>query len=408
MIQEKTDIRKNAGIALVVLIFVAFISLGLPDGLLGVAWPEMRRSFGLPLDALGVLLIASTTGYLISSFFNGYFMAKLGVGGLLAASCALTAMALLGYTLTPFWFLMPFFAVLSGLGAGAIDAGLNVYVEANYGEGFMQWMHASFGVGVTLGPIIMTRGLGLTGNWRTGYIIVGTAQLILALIFFLTISLWGDRQKEDRQKETSGGNAVLIEKEEGGVSNPALMETLKYLPAWISIALFFVYTGIEFSFGHWTYSLLTESRGINPEIAGFLAGGYWAFFTIGRILAGFLAYRINSMSLFRGGILLGLTGSLLLALDMGQWVSFLGVALAGMAIAPIFPALVSSTSYRVGEEHTTNTIGMQMAAAGLGGALLPGLAGVLARNISLETIPFFLILLFIVLLGLDLMAKRTH
>lgn len=399
MIQEKTDIRKNAGIALVVLIFVAFISLGLPDGLLGVAWPEMRRSFGLPLDALGVLLIASTTGYLISSFFNGYFMAKLGVGGLLAASCALTAMALLGYTLTPFWFLMPFFAVLSGLGAGAIDAGLNVYVEANYGEGFMQWMHASFGVGVTLGPIIMTRGLGLTGSWRTGYIVVGAAQLILALIFLLTISLWGDRPEEARQKASR-------QKKESGVTRPALMETLKYLPAWISIALFFVYTGIEFSFGHWTYSLLTESRGINPEIAGFLAGGYWAFFTIGRILAGFLAYRINSMSLFRGGILLGLTGSLLLALDMGQWVSFLGVALAGMAIAPIFPALVSSTSYRVGEEHTTNTIGMQMAAAGLGGSFLPGLAGVLARNISLETIPWFLVVLFIILLGLDLFARR--
>ena len=399
MIQEKTDIKKKAGIALVVLIFVAFISLGLPDGLLGVAWPEMRRSFGLPLDALGVLLIASTVGYLISSFFNGYFMAKLGVGGLLAASCALTAMALLGYTLTPFWFLMPFFAVLSGLGAGAIDAGLNVYVEANYGEGFMQWMHASFGVGVTLGPIIMTRGLGLTGSWRTGYIVVGAAQLILALIFLLTISLWGDRPEEARQKASR-------QKKESGVTRPALMETLKYLPAWISIALFFVYTGIEFSFGHWTYSLLTESRGINPEIAGFLAGGYWAFFTIGRILAGFLAYRINSMSLFRGGILLGLTGSLLLALDMGQWVSFLGVALAGMAIAPIFPALVSSTSYRVGEEHTTNTIGMQMAAAGLGGALLPGLAGVLARNISLETIPWFLVVLFIILLGLDLFARR--
>lgn len=401
MIQEKTDIRKNAGIALVVLIFVAFISLGLPDGLLGVAWPEMRRSFGLPLDALGVLLIASTTGYLISSFFNGYFMAKLGVGGLLAASCALTAMALLGYTLTPFWFLMPFFAVLSGLGAGAIDAGLNVYVEANYGEGFMQWMHASFGVGVTLGPIIMTRGLGLTGNWRTGYIIVGAAQLILAFIFFLTISLWENREEGEGQR-------VGKQKPKAAVSDPALMETLKYLPAWISIALFFVYTGIEFSFGHWTYSLLTESRGINPEIAGFLAGGYWAFFTIGRILAGFLAYRINSMRLFKGGVLLGLTGSIILALNLGQWVSFLGVALAGLAIAPIFPSLVSSTSYRVGEKHTTNMIGMQMAAAGLGGALLPGLAGVLARNISLETIPLFLILLFIILLGLDLFARKIR
>ncbi|HQD04852.1 MAG TPA: MFS transporter [Halanaerobiales bacterium] len=401
MIQEKTDIKKKAGIALVVLIFVAFISLGLPDGLLGVAWPEMRRSFGLPLDALGVLLIASTTGYLISSFFNGYFMAKLGVGGLLAVSCALTATALLGYTLTPFWYLMPFFAILSGLGAGAIDAGLNVYVEANYGEGLMQWMHASFGVGVTLGPIIMTRGLGLTGSWRTGYIVVGAAQLILALIFLLTISLWGDGAKQK-----SKGISVTKEEDGRAASNPALLETFKHLPSWISILLFFVYTGIEFSFGHWTYTLLTESRGVNPEIAGFLAGGYWGFFTIGRILAGFLAYRVRSMSLFKAGILFGLSGSVILALNLGQWISFLGVALAGMAIAPIFPALVSSTSYRVGEEHTTNTIGMQMAAAGLGGSFLPGLAGVLARNISLETIPWFLVVLFIILLGLDLFARR--
>lgn len=377
-------------ISLIVLIYVAFISLGLPDGLLGVAWPDMRASFGLPLDALGILLFTSTIGYLTSSFLNGVLINKLGVSVLLSVSCLVTGLALIGYTLAPIWLLLPVLAILTGLGAGAIDAGLNTYVEANYEEGLMQWLHASFGVGVTLGPIIMSSGLRLTGSWRTGYFVVGIAQIILAITFFTTLPMW-------EKQETNNENITKITKQKKD-SEPEMVQTLKYLQSWLSVALFFIYTGIELSVGHWSYTLFTESRGIDPQLAGLWVGGYWASFTLGRILAGFLSFRIKSTNLVKIGGLLALGGSILLSLNLRHWFSFFGITFIGIAIAPIFPALVSSTSDRVGKDHTSNTIGMQIAAAGLGGALLPGLLGVLARNFSLEVIPIFVVCLFLLFL----------
>ncbi|SDK43602.1 MFS transporter [Halanaerobium congolense] len=383
---------------LIALIYIAFISLGLPDGLLGVAWPEMRSSFSLPLDALGIILIGSTTGYLLSSFFNGFFIKKIGVAVLLALSCLATGLALIGYTLAPFWWLLPLLAVLAGMGAGAIDAGLNTYVEKNFNEGLMQWLHASFGVGVTIGPIIMANAIKYSDSWRTGYIIVGTAQIMLALIFVLTLSLW----KDSKNKKQAEG-----EKDKQKKREEKMIDTLKHLPALLSILLFFIYTGIEMAIGHWTYTLFTESRGISTALAGFWVSVYWGSFTIGRILAGFLAYKFLSRKITKYAAVLGLFGSILIAVNLSQGLSLFGIAITGLAIAPIFPALISSTSYRVGKEHTTNTIGMQISAAGLGGALLPGLAGVLAQNISLEIIPIFITILFILFLTINNLIKKV-
>ncbi len=398
-------IQKNSlKIGMILLIYIAFISLGLPDGLLGVAWPSMRGSFGLPLDALGILLFASTIGYLISSFLSGILMTRLGVGGLLAASSCTTALALIGYTLVPVWWLVAALGVFAGLGAGAIDAGLNNYVEANYGEGLMQWLHASFGIGVTLGPIIMTAGLNIFGTWRIGYLVVGVAQLILAVSFLVTAPMWKKRETISLDiTEVKPGNLVPDLK-------PSLWQTLKNSKSWLSAALFFIYTGVELSLGHWAYTLLTESRGIAPEIAGLWAGSYWATFTVGRILAGFLSRNISSRKLVGWGLMLSLIGALLIWWSPNQGIALFGVVLTGFAIAPIFPGMVSSTSYRVGPEHTSNTIGMQIAAAGLGGAVLPGLAGVLARNLSLEVIPVFLVVtitLLFILHTLPITTART-
>jgi fucose permease len=385
--------HKKKKYLLIALIYVAFISLGLPDGLLGVAWPEMRDSFSLPLDALGIILIGSTTGYLLSSFFNGFFMRKIGVAVLLALSCLATALALIGYTLVPVWWLLPLLAVLAGLGAGAIDAGLNTYVEKNFNEGLMQWLHASFGVGVTIGPIIMSSAIKYFDSWRVGYLIVGSAQILLALTFALTLSLWQDPKKASKAAEQSNKKRGKNKQQE-----IKMFETFKYFPALLSVLLFFIYTGIELTLGHWTFTLFTESRGIRTSIAGIWVSVYWGSFTVGRILAGFLAYKFLSRKIAKNAAFLGLFGSALIAINLSKWLSLLGLALTGIAIAPIFPALISSTSYRVGKGHTVNTIGMQISAAGLGGALLPGLAGVLANNISLEIIPVFIIILFITFL----------
>jgi fucose permease len=387
---------RSAKIGLILLVFLAFISLGLPDGLLGVAWPSIRSSFSLPLDALGMLLFATTSGYLTSSFFNGKIISHMGVGGVLAASCAATGAGLIGYTLVPSWWMMVVLGVVAGLGAGAVDSGLNTYVAANFKENFMQWMHAFYGIGVTLGPIIMTNGLNLFNSWRVGYAVVGTAQLLLALSFALTLNLW--QHKKDPSE-------IERPKQITDYKTPYL-ETLRQPIVWLSILLFVIYTGLEASLGAWVYTLLTESRHILPKIAGYLAGSYWITFTIGRIIAGWYTKHISIRTLMLYSISSALFGSVLLLWNPSNVVSMVGVGIIGFAIAPIFPALVSGTSNRVGARHAANTIGMQMAGSGLGVAIIPGLLGVFAQRISLEAIPVGLVVLYAVLLLLYIFSTQ--
>ena len=383
--------KYRAYIGLILLSFIAFISLGLPDGLLGVAWPSIRETFSLRLDALGILLVASTAGYITSSFLSGKLIAKLGVGGTLAASCFLTGAGLIGYTLVPAWWMMVLLGVVAGLGAGAIDAGLNTYIASHFGEGLMQWLHASFGVGVTLGPLIMTAGLNWFNDWHWGYQNVGTAQIILAGCFLFTLRMW-QRTPELPHEE---------EKKEMRLTdyNTPIGETLKQSSVWMSLLMFFIYTGIEVSFGSWTYSLLTLSRNVPTEVAGLWAGSYWATFTLGRILAGLLTRRLGVKNLLVLGQVAAACGAVLLWWNPFPTASIIAVSIIGFALAPIFPALVSLTSLRVGDHHAANTIGMQISAAGFGAAVIPGLAGVLAENISLEAIPVYLTILFGVLIA---------
>lgn len=383
-------IKSYPKIGLVLLAYIAFIALGMPDGLLGVAWPSIREGFKIPLDALGSLLFVSTSGYLFSSFLSGKIIARIGVGKLLAISCALTGIALVGYTIVPSWWVMVVLGVLAGLGAGAIDAGLNTYVAANFGAGLMQWLHASYGIGITAGPFIMTMALTSFQSWRLGYIIVGAFQFVLAISFALTLSMWS-RETDPNPIE----NTKLLT----DYKTP-YRETFKNGRVWLSVLQFFLYTGTEVGVGTWTYSLLTESRGINPEIAGVWTGSYWAMFTIGRILAGLYTRRVGVNKLIIGSLLCALSGSILLWWNPLPIVNLLAVGLIGLAIAPIFPGLVSGTSKRVGDQFTANTIGMQMAAGSLGVALVPSFFGVIARWYTLEIIPVALIILFLIQLGL--------
>lgn len=391
-------IKQYPRIGLALLAFVAFIALGMPDGLLGVAWPSIRGTFGIPLDALGMLITAATAGYLTSSFLNGPLIARWGVGRVLAASCTLTGAALIGYTLVPEWWLMVLLGIVAGLGAGAIDAGLNTYVAAHFGAGLMQWLHASYGIGVTLGPIIMTFALTTLNAWQPGYRIVGGFQITLAVCFALTLALWN-----------SGGRAAGSDEPKRLTDyQTPLSQTLRQPRAWLSVTLFFLYVGAEVSLGVWTYSLLTEARGIDPAAAGLWAGSYWATFTIGRVVAGILIRRTGIHTLIFGGLAGALLGAVLLAWNPAEAVSLLAVALIGFAIAPIFPALTSGTSRRVGDQHAANTIGMQMAATGLGTAIIPSLMGVLARQISLEVVPLGMIAVFAALLALYLLTVRLR
>lgn len=377
--------KNYSKLSLILLAYVAFIALGMPDGLLGVAWPSIRAGFSIPLDALGMLLAAAVAGYMTSSFLSGVLISRMGVGNLLALSCALTGSALVGYTLVPTWWMMVALGVFAGLGAGAIDAGLNTYVATHFGEGLMQWLHASYGIGVTLGPIIMTLALTNLDSWRVGYRVVGGFQFFMAACFVLTLSLWNAR--DDAPKESEPEKKLTD-------YNTPMGETMRQTKVWLSVLLFFLYVGAEVTLGTWAYSLLTESRGVPPQIAGFWAGSYWATFTIGRILAGVYAKRMGINTLVQGGVVLAFIGAILLWWNPSEFVNLLAVALMGFAVAPVFPAMMSGTSARVGDHFAANTIGMQMAAAGLGTAIIPSLIGVLARQTSLEVVPICLVILF--------------
>ena len=408
---------------LVALAFVAFISLGMPDGLHGVAWPSVRDSFKLPVDAIGILLIFSTTGYISASFFNGVLIRWLGLGGLLAVSCVVTGTALLVYGSAPVWPIFVAVSFMGGLGGGAIDAGLNTYVAQNHSETIMQWLHGFFGVGITLGPIIMTLGLQFLQSWRPGYLVVGTTQLLLAGLFFVTRRRWPG--KNIAEEARSWGNLPIDDgasshgaddlggqdagtKGAGGKNVVSMRETLRQFPSILSMMLFFVYTGVELGLGIWSYSLLTESRGIDPTLAGLITGSYWAMFTVGRMLAGLYMKKLRIMTVLMGSTVLAIIGMLLVLLRIDAWVSVFGIAMTGFAIAPIFPGLVSDTVNRVGKRHETNTIGMQVAAAGFGVAIIPSIAGLFARRFSLEAIPLFILAaIFLLLLGLLLSHRHS-
>jgi len=385
-------------IGLVILAYVAFIALGMPDGLLGVAWPSIRTDFSIPLDAIGLLLPVTVAGYMTSSFFSGPIVSRFGVGRVLAASCVLTAAGLIGYTLVPAWWMMVSLGILAGLGAGAIDAGLNTYAAAHFGENLMQWLHASYGIGVTLGPIIMTVALSRWASWHLGYRVVGGFQIALAICFVFTLAMWN-------RKENSSG--VNESKSLTDYKTP-MKATLRLPRAWLSAILFMLYCGTEIALGTWIYSLLVESRGIDATIAGLFAGSYWAMFTAGRVTAGIYAKRIGNHALIAGGLAGASTGTLLLILNPSKAANLIAVALIGFSIAPIFPALMSGTSRRVGESDAANTIGMQMAATGLGGAVIPSVLGVLARRFSLEIVPTVLLMILLILFGLYQLSMASR
>ncbi|HOE34377.1 MAG TPA: MFS transporter [Anaerolineaceae bacterium] len=389
------NLVRTRPVALILLIFLAFIALGMPDGLLGVGWPSIRAGFGQPLDVLGMLLFTTMVGYLTSSFLSGELTRRWGVGKVLIFSCLITGAGLIGYTLVPRWEMMVALGLLAGLGAGAIDSSLNAYVAANFGPGLMQWLHASYGVGVTTGPLIMTAMLARYSSWRPGYLVVGGVQLALALSFVLSLRLW-NWKKADISEDAQAAPE----------SSASLKVTLRQPRVWASMALFFFYVGSEVTLGTWVYSLLTEGRGVDPTLAGYFAGSYWFTFTVGRVLAGVLTRKIKLQKLVIICITAALAGTAVLGLNLGTWANLAAVALVGFAFAPIFPGLMSGTPARVGQSHSNNTIGMQAAAGSLGGTGLTSLVGVLAQTFSLEVVPLVLLFFLGCLLGLYLIFQR--
>lgn len=373
------------------LAYAAFVSLGLPDGLTGVAWPSIRATFGLPLDALGALITAGTAGYLASSFTSGRVVARIGVGRLLVLSCLATAISLLGYGGTPLWAGMVGLGLLAGLGAGAIDAGLNAYAAEKFSARTVSWLHASFGLGAAIGPILMSSVISAGHSWRLGYLVVGVTQLMLAGCFALTRNQWQAHADDGQSAPTASA---------------PMFRTLRLPSAWLSMLLFFLYTGLEVSAGQWLYTLLTEARRMSPALAGVWVSVYWGGLTAGRLLSGVIVARITVRTLLRLCMAGALLGVVLLWLDLALWLSLGGVALLGVSLAPMFPSLISLTPARMGPTHTTNTVGFQIAAAMLGGAALASGFGRIADRFGLETLGPFLLATALLMSGVFAVLER--
>ena len=370
----RSDTSSRSGRSLSLIALLAFFSLGLPDGVLGVAWPSMRGSFALPMSQLGVLLTAAMVGYLASSFASGALVARMGLGRVLAASSAATAASALAYALAPVWGVVVVSAAVAGLGAGAIDAGINVFAAARLSARLTTWLHASYGIGATLGPLLTGAVLGATGSWRMAYGLIGVVLATMTIGFVRTEDRWAVEE----------GPAPLAR------MAPGFGEALRRPAVWLSVGLFFVYAGLEVGVGQWGYSWLAEGRGVAPgRAAGWLAA-YWGSLTAGRVVLGALTNRFSAETLLRGSLAGVFPGIVVLWAGLGPAAGAFGLPLLGLAMAPIFPLLIATTPERVGTAHATHSIGFQVAAFYLGTAALPGAAGVLARHLGLDALGPFL------------------
>jgi fucose permease len=371
---------------LALLAFLAFISLGLPDGLLGVSWPSMRLTFGVPLDALGTLVVFQTLGYLTSSSLSGRILRVLPIGSVLALSTLAAALALLGFATTAHWPLLLACGFLAGLAGGAIDAGLNAYGARHFSARVLNWLHAFFGVGTTLGPLIVTAVLTSGAAWRWSYVIVGGAQLLLAATFFATRARWADAP--------IGA---------GGPARPAAArtrDTLRKPIVWLTMATFFVYAGSEFVVAQWSFTLLTLHRGESVATGGLLVSLYWGSLMVGRVLFGVVADRVPLVRTLTICLAASVVGALLFWLEPTRSLSFLGLMLIGAAFAPVFASLIILTPRWVGPAHADDAIGFQIAAAGLGGASLTAAVGYFAEAVGLATIGVSVLVLTVALLVL--------
>jgi fucose permease len=376
--------------SLLLLAYFAFISLGLPDGLLGVGWPSIYEEFDVPRESVGLLLAAGTAGYLTSSVAAGFTIARLGVGRLLAGSTVLTSLALTGYAVSPVLGVMVCCALILGAGGGAIDSGLNAYAAAAFGPRHMNWMHAFFGLGVALGPLIMTAVLSAGMSWRWGYGLVAAAQAALATAFALTARNW----------------AAHRESPEGPPIKVPIRDTLVIPAVWLGALAFAVYVAVEVAAGLWAYTLLTEGRGLSSAVAGVCVSAYWGSLFVGRVIQGLVAERLGSSRVLLGSLIGMAAGSVLVALPLSGWVAAAGLVIIGFAAAPVFPLMTLTTADRVGVAHTDRAIGVQIGASGLGGAVLPGAVGVLLSRVDVEALGPSLVVMSVLLLLLHLGAAR--
>lgn len=385
---EERSVRK---FTFILIIYATFISLGLPDSLLGVAWPNMVGEFHVAHSAAGIISMTIAICTIISSLQTARIAKKIGTGKLVLGSVLLTAIGLIGFAFTQHYFLLIVAALPLGFGAGAIDTSLNEYVAVNFRAHHMNWLHAFWGVGATLGPIIMGAVLNNNSSWRNGYWIIGGIQLILVIMLFLSLPLW----KQDKQK-------VSGESEKSTISFGTVLREPGVI---LSLLSFAFYVGIEATVGLWGSSYLIEVKTLSAATASFMISIFFASLTVGRIVSGFITFWLSNQKLLLFSEISLLIGILTTAFGTGS-VLYGGFILIGFGCAAIFPTMLHETPRRFGEGNSGTIMGLQVAFGYVGVTVLPPLLGVMLQGFSMNLFPIFLVVYGLILLGATIVIEK--
>ena len=378
---------------LLAVIYMAFISLGLPDSLLGSAWPVMQGELQVPLSFAGVITMIIAGGTIVSSLFSARVIRRLGTGPVTALSVALTAIALFGFSLSRSPAALCLWAVPYGLGAGAVDSALNNYAALHFSSRHMSWLHAFWGVGATISPNIMSFCLTQNLGWAAGYRSVAVLQIILSAVLFLSLPVW---------KEQAARTDPVAPK------SLTLCETLRIPGVSLILPAFFGLCTLESTAGIWASSYLVSFRQVDAETAARFAALFFGGITAGRFLNGFLAERFGDLKMIRAGILTMLAGVVLVGLPLqNNTLALAGLVVVGLGSAPVYPCIIHSTPIRFGPENSQALVGVQMASAYVGSTFMPPLFGLLAQHVSIGLYPLYLGLFVLLMLFMTERLNKT-
>lgn len=387
--------RNMVSTALLMMIYLSFISLGLPDSMLGSAWPAMNVSLNAPLWGAGLVQMLISFCTIISSLNSAKLIRRFGTGKLTAISVATTALALLGFSLAKNYAFLLLMAVPLGLGAGAVDAGLNNYVALHCEAKHMSWLHCFWGVGTIIGPMILSAVLRVGGSWATGYRAVGLIQCAVSALLFATLGMW------------KRGN---IQQEEYGAKALSVWEVLSLPGAKAGMVTFLCYCAVESTLGLWGATYISQVRGVDEATAASFGAMFYIGITVGRAISGFMAMKLLPKQMVRVGQALLALGCIFMMIPAGSTLSGIGLVVCGLGCAPIYPNIIQDTPVNYGTENSQAAIGVQMAFAYVGSTFLPSIFGALAGVGGYGLLPYFAIsicVLMTVLFGIQKKIVET-
>ncbi len=384
---------------LLVIIYISFISLGLPDSLLGSAWPSMYHELKVPIAYAGIISMIIALGTIISSVQSHRLTRKFGTGKITVLSVGMTAMALFGFSISHSFWLLCFFAIPFGLGAGSVDAALNNYVALHFKSRHMSWLHCMWGVGASLGPYVMSYALLHGQPWNVGYLYIAILQIGLTFILLISLPLWSHNKIK-----IAKANTVVLE-------NPLTLKQVIKLPGAKEIMItFFSYCALEQTVGLWGTSYLVLHNGVTPENAAQFAALFFLGITVGRGMSGFISIVVNNMNMVRLGQLTIFLGLLLLFVPNAYDFARIGFILFGLGCAPIYPSIIHATPERFGAENSQAVIGIQMASAYVGTCIMPPLFGLMAQKVGVSVFPVYILFILFIMFFMHekSIRKTTH